>query len=176
MNNSVFHIPRLVVKLLVLTGIALGLVIWSMGLIKLVEPVAIIVAVVLTPALILLVLYSVYLIVYLVWRLYWIIIGLVAGWLIVTSLLRLLLLGTTTHQIAAAVAIVVGLILWLVMDRWIPGATEKTVVIRHEYERQPSPEPEHPTKPRRPSPPPGRPDPDRINKELAERKRRMGTN
>lgn len=189
MDNSHFYIPRPILKLIIIAGLMWGIVI-SIGLSASgARPLVAIASVVLAPMAILIWLYFHYLIVYIIWRLFWFVVGIAAAISIFLVIAGLVWSDNILAFAAGIMVLLVSLILWGALDRWLPGERPARVTITNEWlpsrprrvgrSVEPSfdePEPEHPTRPRRPSPPPGRPDPDRINKELAERKRRMGTN
>jgi hypothetical protein len=186
-SNSDLYIPRPVLKLIIIAGLLLGILI-AVGWVATGKGLLVAIAsVILTPILVLISLYSYYVVIYIIWRIFWLVVGIGAALVIFLGIATLFFSENLLAFSAGLVVLLVSLVSWRTIDKWLPYETPEQRAVRYtneerkaeghplwdKFEDEPEfPEPQRP-RPRRPSPPPGRPDPDRINKEIAARKQRL---
>ncbi len=186
MNNSDFYIPRPVLKLIIIAGLLLG-ILSAVGLTATGKsPLLAIASVVLTPIGALIFLFSYYLVIYIVFKIFWFVVGIGSALIIFFAVATLFLSTNLLGFSAGLVVLLISLLSWRAIDKWLPYETPEQRAVRYTIEERKSEvhplwdkiddEPEWPEprpRPRRPSPPAGPPDPQRINKEIAARKQRL---
>lgn len=182
MDNSPFHIPPVPAKLIIIASVWIGFTISAMSWLF-IDIARGLLIIVLVPMAVLLLLYGYYIVIYIFSRIYWYLLAISAAWIVVI-LAGITFMAGFPYWILGAAMLGISALLWRVLDHWLPSSQERAV--RFTLEEQETarqrrraqhplndPSPEHPTRPRRPAPPPERPDPDRINKEIAARKQRL---